>query len=179
MEQLYMFAIMPPPELSDRISNERKIFAAKYKCIKALKPPVHITLYPPFKELPAFEERISNIASWVSEQERFTLALHNYGFFKTHTSPVVYIAVVRNPILSNFHKGFVAQLSNFMDAKDEGSYTPHFTIGYRDVPRDQLSKIESEYSQRTFSGSFEVQTAYLWRHDGKSWQILQEYKLGQ
>ncbi|MFI5195553.1 MAG: 2'-5' RNA ligase family protein [Chitinophagales bacterium] len=178
MKQLYMFAIMPPPELAVRINSERLLFSEKYKCVKALKPPVHITLYPPFHDTNDFEEKIKGIQRWVEEQTGFFIELMDFNFFKKHNSPVVYIGVVKNDNLNKLHEGFLEQLKNYIPVKSSGSYTPHFTIGYRDVPSAIFPNIVKEYSTRRFSASFEVSSIYLWKHDGKNWQILNEYKFG-
>ena len=61
MENLYMFAIMPPEAETNEISKERQMFAENYNCFKALKPPVHITLYEPFKTEPDFEKEITGL----------------------------------------------------------------------------------------------------------------------
>ena len=71
MLSLYMFALMPPPALTQRIEDERRNFAEDYKAIKALKPPVHITLYEPFKDLPEVEKDIAGLRSWAERQPSF------------------------------------------------------------------------------------------------------------
>jgi 2'-5' RNA ligase len=171
-----MFAIMPPADLAARIHNERLLFSEKYHCVKALKPPVHITVYPPFNNSPDFETKIKEIEKWAKQQEAFPVELRDYNYFKNPGSPVVYIAIVNNPALTHLHDAFLDQLQKYMPVEKHGSYKPHFTIGYRDVPRQLFPHIVSEYSARHFSGSFEVSSIFLWKHDGKNWQIIDEYK---
>jgi 2'-5' RNA ligase len=96
MDNLYMFAIMPPHSLALKIDDERKNFAEKYKCIKALKPPVHITLYEPFKSPSKIEQEITDIHSWAERQKPFQVDVKNFNFFRHSASPVIYIDVV-NP----------------------------------------------------------------------------------
>jgi 2'-5' RNA ligase len=179
MGQLFMFAIMPPAEVSNKIDIERKLFAEKYNCIKALKPPVHITLYPPFEQNEDVRSKVASLHQWASTQVSFPISLHDFGFFKNKLNPVVYIEVQKNPPLGQFHHALVAQLERYMQVIKSKTYTPHFTIGYRDVPPDLMPTIERDYAHRSFNVSFNVNSFFLWRHDGKNWQILDEYNLGK
>ena len=179
MNNLYMFAIMPPQSLAQKIDDERKNFAEKYKCIKALKPPVHITLYDPFKEPVEIEREIMGMQSWAERQRPFEVELKNFNFFRHSTSPVIYIDVVKNDSLSMLHKTFMEQIKKYLfTEKNNNKYTPHITIGYRDVPAAIFPEIMHEYSRRRFSASFEVNSIYFWKHDGKNWQIQNEFKMG-
>ena len=181
MDNLYMFAIMPPPELATQINKERQVFAENYNCVKALKPPVHITLYDPFKNSDAFEEEIIGMQQWAGNQAPFNVGLKNYNFFKNPVSPVVYIEVVKNDNLTLLHKRFVIELRKYLDIESNSNnkYTPHITIGYRDVPPALFPDIVKNYSKRPFNAVFEVNSIYLWKHDGKNWQIQNEFKLGK
>jgi 2'-5' RNA ligase len=176
-KSLYMFAIMPPGELAQTIHAERIAFAQKYDCQKALKPPVHITLYPPFSAERDLEEKAEALRGWVSAQASFVINLHNYDYFKDHRSPIVYIDVLPNQVLNDFYNAFLAQLQELMPTQSSETYKPHFTIGYRDVPRQRLPEIVAEYSKRTFTASFEVTSIFLWKHDGKKWNVLKEFEL--
>jgi 2'-5' RNA ligase len=178
MEHLYMFAIMPPAELAARIHTERQNFAEQYKCVKALKPPVHITLYPPFKHADGLEDTIKGIRNWASLQTKFPVELKNFNFFKNRNSPVIYIDVVANDHLKKLHNEFLDQLKKYMPVERPDKYTPHITIGYRDVPPAIFPEIVKAYSPRRFSAAFDVSSIYLWRHDGKNWQVQQEYTFG-
>lgn len=174
-----MFAIMPPEKLAIRIDDERKNFAEKYKAIKALKPPVHITLYEPFKEDIEFEEHIMGINPWVERQKPFPVELKNYNFFRHSTSPVIYIDVVKNEALGVLHRTFIEQLKKYLPIERNATkYTPHITIGYRDIPAAIFPEIMHEYSPKRFSASFEVSSIYLWKHNTKNWEIRQEFKMG-
>lgn len=180
MGNLYMFAIMPPEEVANVIHNERVIFAAHYNCVKALKPPVHITIYPPFEEKETIEREIQPISEWVALQQTFGLELSNYSFFRNRFSPVVYIDVVENATLQAFRKEFVTRLRKYISvAPDHGPYKPHFTIGYRDVPLNRINEIEMEYAARQFKASFRVSSIFFWKYTNKKWETIHEFKLAE
>ncbi len=180
--QLYMFAIMPPPDLSARIHNERLAFAEQYKFVKALKPPVHITLYPPFQiriaDVSAFEEQISKIQNWASSKAPFYIELNNYGYFENFRSPVLYIDVLRSVQLIELHTDFLKELEKYIDVKKKNDrYNPHITIGYRDIDPGVFPAIKTAYSKRVFKATFPCSTFHLWKHDGQNWQVLLAYRL--
>ena len=173
-----MFAILPPEDVAQRIQNERLHFAERYNCVKALKPPVHITIYPPFEEKESFEKEITSMQQWVATQNAFHINVKNYNYFKNRFSPVVYIDVEENKNLQGFGKGFVTRLRKYIHVKTGfGTFKPHFTIGYRDVPPTLLPAIIDYYTERTFTASFNVDSIFLWRHSGKNWETIQEFKL--
>ena len=179
MGHLYMFAIMPPADLAQQIDAERRKFSEKYNCFKALKPPVHITLFEPFTLDDRIDKELKGIEQWSAQQVRFEVVLKDYAFFENHASPVVYIALLTNPALSKLHTGFVARLTTDVAVEVIGSksYKPHFTIGYRDIPLDLFPKIKTDYSRRKFEAKFTVSSIFLWRHDSKNWQVYREFPL--
>ena len=48
-QYLHLWAIVPPPDMAQQIDDLRKEFSVNFQCFKALKPPVHCTLYTLFK----------------------------------------------------------------------------------------------------------------------------------
>jgi 2'-5' RNA ligase len=143
-EHLYMFAIVPPAGLAKEIDVVRHQFAENFKCYKALKPPVHITLFPPFKTTDDIEQRILALQKWVRHQMPFSLELSNFNFFENRLKPVLYIEVVRIEALKNLHSGFLRQIRNYLPSLeiDKSIYRPHFTIGYRDILPGMMPEIK-------------------------------------
>ncbi len=179
---LYMFALMPPPELSGTIHAIREDFSKKFKFKKALKPPVHITLFDPFQIPEAssliFEQTITQMQQWASLQAPFNIDLRNYNFFNNPQHPVVYVDVIKRSSIKNFHSNFITELTKYkLTNKHPHSFTPHVTIGYRDVTIDAFPLIRAYYSQQTFSSSFTCNTFYLWKHNGANWQVIKTYYL--
>lgn len=179
---LYMFAIMPSSELAEKIHNERINFAEEFGYVKGLKPPVHITLYEPFQipssETSTFETGIRSIQKWADTQQSFEIELKNFNYFDHGLHPVVYIDVVRNNELKALHSGFVKELKRYIEMKKQrDTYRPHITIGYRDIPVQAFKAIREVYSKKRFSAAFNCRSFYLWKHDGKNWQVKHEFLL--
>jgi 2'-5' RNA ligase len=175
-----MLAIMPPPELTKDIEQIRFEFADKYNCKAALKPPVHITLIPPYKTLPDSEEKIVPVMEqWAVTQIPFPVTLQNYSAFKNNG--VVFIDVLSNDLLQSFQRelrGKFLEVLPMPEVKRFTSFHPHLTIGYRDIPKDVFKQAAEEYTARSFFATFIVDRFYLWRHDGKQWQVLHSFAMG-
>jgi 2'-5' RNA ligase len=178
-KQQYMFAIMPPTELGMMINEIRQQFAIKYHCKAALKPPVHITVIPPFHTFPEREpEIIKEFSASASGIHPFDIELSGYGIFSRKG------VVFMNVILSGELKGFQAIANQRFTMilpglnRDTGRpYHPHITIGYRDIPKELFRQAAEEYLDKSFEESFSCDRFFLWRHDGKAWQVHHEFIL--
>jgi 2'-5' RNA ligase len=177
-----MLALMPPPDKSSAIHQVRQHFSERFQFKKALKPPVHITLLKPFlipgKWALSFEKYISQIQNWAKEQCAFTIGLHNYNFFENPYHPVVYIDVAKSESLISFHANLMIELAKYhLTNGKPGNFKPHITIGYKAVTPDAFPAIKDYYSKQTFSDSFTCEAFYLWKHNGKNWEVLNTYFL--
>jgi 2'-5' RNA ligase len=175
-ERLYMVALMPPPKLTEQIEAIRKGFAEAYHCKAALKPPVHITLYPPYKESETHEDELKAVlARWCSHQRNFDVHLSGFNAFRQNG--VIFIDVKENLHLKELHKGFTAQMTKLLqpDIKSRQSYHPHITIGYRDIPPALFSEAVKDYVPQKFEASFAIDAVYFWRHNGKHWETIHTF----
>jgi 2'-5' RNA ligase len=177
-----MFAFMPPDELSGVLHSIREDFAQTFKFKKGLKPPVHITLLPPFripaKYAEAFEQYIASMQRWASTQSPFNIYLYNYNFFNNPEHPVVYVDVVNSLPVKKFHSYFIEQLNKYKPISNTtASFKPQVTIGYRDITPAAFPTIRSYYSNQTFNSSFTCNTFYLWKHNGTNWEVVKTYIL--
>lgn len=180
-EGLYMLAIMPPPDETAEIEEIRRQFADAYNCKAALKPPVHITLIPPFKTVDTIEQDLINkLGHWALEQRAFDVALKNFDVFRRNQ--VVFIHVEPSIALRTFQKeleGRFKQDYSHIDIKTYQEYSPHITIGYRDIPRELFRPAAIEYLAKSFSATFPVDRFYLWKHNSINWQVLHTYIMKQ
>ena len=63
-------------------------------------------------------------------------------------------------------------LSPFLPNAKSADYHPHITIGYKDIPAGIFKEAEALYLQKELNALFNVDGAYLWKHDGKKWEIV-------
>jgi 2'-5' RNA ligase len=162
--------------LTERIETIRKAFAEAYHCKAALKPPVHITLYPPYKESEAHEQELkSRLSRWCSDQQAFDVSLKGFNAFKQNG--VIFIDVETSQPLKDLHKGFTTEMTKLLqpETKSQQAFHPHITIGYRDIPPALFAEAMKDYLPQKFEGSFTVNAVYFWRHNGKYWEIIETF----
>jgi 2'-5' RNA ligase len=179
-EHLYMLAVMPPPELTRDIERIRTEFADKYRCVAALKPPVHITLIPPYKAAKDTEAvLITQLEEWGRLQIPFPVTLENYSVF--NNNGVVFISVSPNDLLQLFQKDLRTKFLSMYPLAEVKRYTsfhPHITIGYRDIPPEVFPVAAKEYLSREFFATFVTDRFYLWRHNTKKWEVIHSFGIG-
>lgn len=179
MKSLYLVCLLPPPDLSKEIDTIRKECSNKFQVFKALRPPVHITLYPPISMEAAKEKPFSMLMAKVAANARpFTQELENFGKFGKQ---VVYINAVVNTKLMELRQAIASNIERHRFAPTALNKTedfhPHFTIAYRDVLPHIFHDIWNEYKDRKFKASFFADKLSLLKHDGKRWNLLENYSL--
>ena len=181
MSSLYLLALLPPPHLSEEIHQIRLECAEKFDVHKALRPPVHITLYRPFRAEESFEKQlISFLNSGTAHIPHFTQKLENFGSF---SNQVVFIDALKTPELVSLHKAIISIFKkNHIDRQDEKqtshAFSPHITIAYRDVLPDVFPKIWLEYKDQKFKRSFHADHFTLLKHDKVKWNAIKDFTLG-
>lgn len=180
MRHLYLLALLPPKDLSDEIHAIRVECAEKFGVQKALRPPVHITLYRPFHLEHSFED---NLIRMLDQETKgipaFTQDLENFGTFK---SQVVFIKALKSPELLRLREAIVSvirqnHLDKHLDKSKDQPFHPHITIAYRDIPADLFPAIWGEYKNRQVNFSFTANHFTLLKHGNAKWSAVRNFKL--
>lgn len=178
-EKLYMMAIMPPPDVTAAIRKVQEEFGNAYQTKEALRRPVHLTLYPPFKETDGAERSLSvPLKKWALAQRPFELLLDGFGAFEKNR--VIYVNIANAAPVKQLHKEFVTIVNKLLEpeTKPKG-FNPHITIGYRDIPEELFPEAMKDMKPRKFESRFVVDAIYLWKHNGKAWQTADKYAFHQ
>lgn len=171
MESLFFVALLPPASISTDIDQIRKQCSLDYKVYAALKPPVHITLIPPFKIDPTLEGKLISDLECCRNFSAFEQELHNYDGFP---KKVIYIKAIKNVGITQLYKILKTTVKPYIS--DLGSIVPHITIAYRDVDEHAYEKIIEAYNKKRFQASFSVHKFTLLKHDGKKWNLFKEFE---
>ncbi|MGG5210657.1 2'-5' RNA ligase family protein [Chryseobacterium sp. MIQD13] len=172
MKKMYFIAIYPPQEVIEEIKVFKKDLALNYANSKALKNDAHITLFPPFSrdlELEsdihtAFEKTDTDILP-------FEITLNGFGSFPNPKNPVIFVQPEISENL-NLLQQKVKQHFNFI----KYSFTPHMTVGYRDLSFENYLKAWEVYKNKIYKTNFLVDKILLLRYDGK-WTPIAEKPL--
>ncbi|REC47102.1 2'-5' RNA ligase family protein [Chryseobacterium pennipullorum] len=172
MKKLYFIAIYPPQDIIKEIQAFKRDMAVSYDNSKALKNDAHITLFPPFSREAELEEDIFVAFHKINTQMLpFEIHLNGFGSFPNPKNPVIFVRPESNPGLSDLHHR-VRQHFNFISY----SFTPHVTVGYRNLSWDNYLRAWEKYKEKNYKTSFLVDKISLLRHDGR-WVPIAEKKL--
>lgn len=177
---LYFIALIPGKELRDRVRAVKERMKAGYNAGHALKSPAHITLQMPFKrnskEEPAFQSALRKFACG---EESFAVHLDGYGCFAPR---VIYIRITNPEPVRALHRRLKTVLAmdlNFDRSEIMGDVQPHITVATRDLSKESFSDAWPEFQNEEFRGSFNVHSLFLLKHNGKQWDILEEFPFGK
>ncbi len=178
MKALYLIAILPPPDQAGRIDALRRECSEKYQVFKALRPPVHMTLYKPVWLIPEQEEQLIGQMRLIGTERRsFVQEAENFSKFSNR---VLYLQALPNPELlalqQRINRVFL-EAGFDPEAKPTETYRPHFTMAYRDVTPGKFQDMWNEYQDKSFRITFPADDFSILKHDGKKWLILENIGL--
>jgi 2'-5' RNA ligase len=149
----YLLVITPHPTLCDKIMEEKKEFAVRFKTPLAYKTLPHITLVN-FLQFEIREKYIINhLQKIAAEYHPVSVKLEGFGSFPSHT---IYINIQSMQQIQNLVKELKgAQQVMTLDKNNKPHFitNPHLTVARKLLPW-QYEKAWPEYSERNFSGYF-------------------------
>jgi 2'-5' RNA ligase len=175
--RLFFIALLPPQDFQDRVTGIKQHFADNYNSRAALKSPPHITLQPPFEwpadKLPALQECLSVFA-----QTRVPVPVILSGF-AAFPPRVIYINVLKTPALLTLQAELMAHLEtelSIIDPKSkERPYSPHMTVGFKDLTKQNFKAAWAEFKDRPLQYNFMAGEVVLLTHNGSRWDICAEF----
>jgi 2'-5' RNA ligase len=178
MTSLYFIAIIPDEQLQKEVTDFKNYMALNYNSKAALTSPPHITLFPPFKLESANENSlIDPLEDFVKGKIPFSLNLNGFGCFKPR---VIYIRPEYSEDLNRLRKQLLLHLkakADLYDPQNDKPFNPHMTIATRDLDKKSFYEAWEIFHSRKFSREFVVESIFLLKHNGKSWNILHEAKI--
>ncbi|KAB1229140.1 2'-5' RNA ligase family protein [Chryseobacterium viscerum] len=172
MKKMYFIAIYPPQEIIEEVKVFKRDLAINYANSKALKNEAHITLFPPFFREIELESDIHTAFQKINTaMDPFTIELNGFGSFPNTKNPVLFIRPEENSHLTEIYHN-VKQQFNFA----KYSFTPHVTVGYRDLTWENYLKAWEKYKEQKYQTRFLVDKILLLRHE-EQWVPIAEKRL--
>ena len=173
---LYFIALVPPNELREQIKAFKTEIEARYQAKHALKLPAHITLKMP-SNIPKEEEQLltRSLQELADQITVFDVELSGFDYFK---SGVIFVKCADHEPIIEVHKKLEKVLSQKLgDTKkeDPSRFYPHMTIASRDLSPEFFGKAWAEFKNREFQASFEAENFFLFKHNGKTWDVHQKF----
>lgn len=175
-KRLYFIALLPPEEIREDVRQLKLEMKKRFDASHALKSPAHITLQMPFRREEEFEsEIIETLQNFAVNQSPFALSLNGFDAFPPR---VLFIKIEEHPPVQNLHSKLNVVLSNslsFTEKEIKQQLHPHLTIATRDLHKAAFHAAWDEFKNREFRASFDVNSLFLLKHNGKYWDIFREF----
>ncbi|RAK69914.1 2'-5' RNA ligase family protein [Hymenobacter edaphi] len=178
---LYLLATLPPePVFADVWALKQEVHRLTGSR-NAVRLPPHITLLPPFRLLPAeFESAAAAgavLADFAAAQPPVEVGLRDFAWFGDRT---LFVRVVQAEALQRLHAALLARCRTDLPAvpQETRPFTPHLTLATRDLPPAQVPALQADFAGRRYQAAFQVTALTLFRHDGRQWQPVGEFRLG-
>jgi 2'-5' RNA ligase len=176
---LYFIALVPHRELREEMRKIKERMKAEHGAGHALKSPAHITLQMPFKRSSEDEPIISEaLRRFVTGEKSFTVDLDGFGAFAPR---VIFIKISEPEPVRALHSRLKEVLMtelHFSPAEIMKDVQPHITVATRDLTKEAFSEAWPELQKEEFKASFDVHSAFLLKHNGRNWDILEEFPFG-
>ena len=173
-EQLYFIGLLPPDIIKQEVTAFKQQALDQFKTSHALTSAPHITLIPPFRSA---RTSFAAIAEFVSEQK--AIEVHLKGFNK-FDQKVIFVDVVPNPELTTLQKDLELYAHYYVGVVPEYQpFHPHITVAFKDLKRPNFPEAWAYFSEQTYERTFAASSMALFKYNGKAWDILEEWSLGQ
>jgi 2'-5' RNA ligase len=177
---VFFIGICPPHPLEKEIHGLKEKIRQKHGVQGGFRSNAHITLQMPFnmatKKVDAF---ISDFKEFLEIQNPIEIKLNDFGNFEPR---VVFIKIVDNTQLDSLQESvekFMKQFQVFNSTHKNNGFHPHITIAFRDLKKPTFYKIWNEFKERQFQAAFLADSVTIFKHNGKSWDVFKELKLGK
>ena len=173
---LYFVAIVAHEPVAGEVMKIKHEFAEKYGSKKPLNSPPHITLITPLYFNDNSIELIEKpLREFSLLQKKFTIYLSGFGAFPPKT---IFVDVKPNEDLRFLFDGlcdFVTKNINALIPYIPQKFTPHITVGNRDLTKGNFKKAWEVFEKKAFDKIVEVSNLTLLRHNGSHWETLFEF----
>ncbi len=177
-KRLYFIAIEIPEPFKSEINNLKERISSEYSAKHALKTPPHITLQMPMRI--EEEHEISLLDSMKNLDgviKRGRIRLNNISSFPPRT---IFIDVLAEGLVIDLFNAVQEQLkktSFILDKITPSSFHPHITLMTRDLSKKMYHTAMKNLQELRYKEEIEIEKFHLYRHDGKFWRVLNEFKL--
>lgn len=183
----FFVALLPPPPVQDAITAIKQDIERRFGSRAALRSPPHITLQPPFVwSLERLDELQHHLRRFARQQRPIPVVLEGFNAFAPR---VIYIYVHQTAAVMALQPALVTHLETHCGLREgyrdlssnrraSWPFTPHVTVGFRDLRPAAFHQAWAEFEHRPFSADFKVPSLTLLRHDGQIWRIFSEQPLG-
>ncbi len=175
-----MIAMTPIGDAKKNIKEIREHFSKKYHVNEALKTEEHITLIHPFHTEPGIlKDLILGLTKLYQYLMPIEITINGYGFFRQNK--VVFLKPVINDKLNELHEitqEYIKDRFGIIKIRNIHTYTPHVTIGYRDLSTHDYNEAEKNLITKTEFIEWVQKEVSIWERINNKWETIDTIQLG-
>lgn len=175
---LYFIAIIPNEPLQGRLMELKQWLFEETGSNGALRSPAHITLLMPFKWKQEKEALLfASLKKLAATISKFNIRLLGFNCFEPK---VIFVDVEENSKLTEAKNQVIKMARQELKLdflKDLRGFHPHITIAFRDLKKPQFYQLWEQLKERPFEAKFEAGSLALLKHNGKRWNVYEEFGL--
>lgn len=173
----YFIALLLPEPLKYKVTQIQQHFAQQYASCKALNSPPHITLQPPFEQVPEQTELLAQTLQVFAEEfSPVPVCLSGFGAF---SSRVIYLNVLSTFELVRLQSELTTTLAQILGSRhpkvEQRRYVPHVTVAFRDLTPANFAASWSIWQKQPFKANFVAPALGLLKHNGQLWLTEAEF----
>lgn len=175
----FFIALLPPQPIQDQATEIQQYFADRYASCAAQKSPPHITLQPPFEwQEEHLPQLIQSLEEFAATQATVPIQLAGFAAFPPR---VIFIHVHQTPALLALQQTLATWMEaqwGLVDTRARGRvFTPHMTVAFRDLTRQNFQLAWQEFEGRSLVAEFVASHLVLLIHTGQRWVVYRELPL--
>ena len=175
-KKVYFIAIVPDEDLQKEVTEFKQYAAEHFNTKRALTSPPHITIQPPFQwneyNLHPIRETLKQVCS---SHAPFEVSLKDFDCFAPR---VIFVDVELSSNLSWLHQNLQSQMKEQHRLEDRfDGFHPHMTVAFKDLKKRIFPEAWKYFSKLKYEKTFMVNYLNLLIHNGKNWEILEEFEL--
>ena len=154
--------IKPPKKIFNEVLKIEKLIAKKYKTYHSLGSRIgpHIKLTFQGNINKKNFKKIEDIVNKISKKTK-SFKVKIRGVDKFYKNRVIYMKVLKSRELNDIYKKLSNNLKQFGKVRNLRPYTPHITLAYIDITKENFKKAFKELKNKKFSYEFNVNRIYL------------------
>lgn len=177
MSSLYYIAILPNEEVAKQITDFKLYAKSNFDTQRALTSPAHITIIPPFRLKKGVDINtvLHTVEAFCNNQDTFSIALRNFDRFGNR---VIFVNVQPNAALEKmWQKLYLILAEAYQIKQSRTDFHPHITVAFKDLDEEQFPDAWSYFSSIEYAATFEVRQLAILKHNGKHWEVMQQFSL--
>jgi 2'-5' RNA ligase len=178
-EAMYFVGIVAAEPVASAIMKIKHEFAENYNSKKPLNSPAHLTLIKPFYFKDGEIETVEKpLKGFLLAQKSFFIRLSGFGAFPPKT---IFVDIEPNDKLQLLYDelcAFVVAHLKILNPYVPEKFTPHVTVGNRDLTKGNFKKAWEVFEKRKFDKTFKVDKLVLLRHNSNHWETFCELPFG-